>query len=93
MTSFLAALALHYACDAAARRTMLSQAEAAACSQAYETVKLRFLTPEETAEIRRASLSDRAGLMALAYQRFKAWEASNPEDVQRAKRGILGELA
>lgn len=84
MQSFITALVTYFACDGAATERMLSQSEATRCAEAYEAVKVSFLSDEERRALAEGP-SARAGALRTGYRRFRNWMAQNPERVGRLR--------
>lgn len=89
MTDFMMLLAVHYTCSSLSQVQVLQQQQVRQCSVAYETLKTHFLTAEEKAQLEDTPLMARGALSQLSYQRFKEWEASDPDTVARAKSMIM----
>ena len=89
MGEFLALLSLYYMCDATAAMRPLAGDELAACTEAYETVKVYFIEDWELAP--KGSL-ERFAQNLQGYQGFKAWEAENSDLVAKLKREAEAEV-
>ncbi|SPH17060.1 hypothetical protein DEA8626_00574 [Defluviimonas aquaemixtae] len=87
MSDFFGVMAFYYACDQAAINGRLAAADIARCAEAYETVKIRFLSDEERAEFGLANGPRRAALDRSAYRRFKSWEEDHPGLIRALRNG------
>lgn len=86
-------LSAYYFCSAAADTAKLTARQAMMCSLTYEQVKVLFLNKEEQEKYLAAGRKMTAQMNKEAYLRFKAWEATHPEEVARMKARILGASA
>lgn len=87
MSDIIGLLAVYYACDQAAIHGRLAAAEIARCAEAYETVKISFLSDAERTEFGLAEGPRRATLDRSAYHRFKTWEDGHPALVRALRTG------
>ncbi|MEL6645774.1 MAG: hypothetical protein AAFQ79_17720 [Pseudomonadota bacterium] len=82
MGEFLAILSTYYMCSATAAIRPMAGDELAACTAAYETVKVYFIKDWELAP--EGTLA-RFAQNQQGYEGFKAWEAENADLVSRMK--------
>ncbi len=80
MNGFISLLAAWYLCGAALEQGPLPHDQELRCAAAVETLGAAFLTPEERAAAAEIGLAQGA-LMQAGLERFRAWEADNPEIV------------
>ncbi len=86
----LSILAVYYACAHLMSTSISPAPQVQACSASYEVTKTLFLSRDELHVLTSADAKTRRQLSELAFMRFKAWEADNPETVERLKAYYLG---
>ena len=84
MAEFIAILSIYYMCDAVASMRPMGVAEAQACAETYEAVKVYFIPDRDLAPkgtLKRFE-QDMAG-----HRGFKSWEIDNADTVAHLKQG------
>lgn len=94
-------LQIHHACNAEAAGRVMHPSEAARCAAAFTRIKLAFVPGISGTAFDRLSPSERAGVNALGYERYRDWllpmeaarvwvaQAGVPASTDRLQRRII----
>lgn len=85
MSTLNALLASYYLCDAAASQHFLDHDAVVRCAGVYQAVKAQFLSQEELEALGTDPLGFGGPQGNVAYLRFSAWKAANPDLVARLR--------